>query len=282
MKILLTGCRGQLGTAVKNSFTEHELTCTDFDTLDITSREAVLHFISKNRFDAVLNAAAYTQVDKAEEDPEKAFAVNCMGPENLAYATREAGIPIVHISTDYVFDGLMGRSYSEDDIPNPASVYGRSKLEGEKLVARLNPQHYIVRTSWLYSTVGQNFPKTMIALSKTRDEVRVVNDQSGSPTFAPHLARGLKDLLNSASAYGIRHMAGSGQSTWFELTEELYKILGINARVVPVSTSEFPRPAKRPPYSVLTSFQTPRINLPPWREGLFEFAHEWQMIAQPS
>lgn len=270
MKVLITGCRGQLGTALQKAYEDQTLLLTDFEALDITDSKAVREYALRERPDLIINAAAYTQVDKAEQEPGLAYAINAKGPENLARTAAELNVPIVHISTDYVFDGSLGRPYHEDDSPNPVSVYGKTKLEGELAVAAAAPKHFIVRTAWLYSLTGQNFPKTMIGLSRKNSEVRVVNDQTGSPTYAPHLSRALKKLVETKS-YGLRHLAGSGAATWFELTRELYLEMGITAKVMPVTTDQFPRPAKRPAYSPLVTCRQPVIELPSWREGLREF-----------
>jgi dTDP-4-dehydrorhamnose reductase len=185
-------------------------------------------------------------------------------------ACHEIGAPLVHVSTDYVFDGLGDRPYHEFDRTNPLSIYGKSKLEGERTAAAHNPRHYIVRTSWVYHTEGENFPKAMLALSK-RAEVRVVCDQFGSPTYAPHLAAAIAKLMETG-AYGTYHIAGAGAASRFEMTRKLYQLFGIGTVTHPAATAEFPRPAPRPRYSVLTTVQEPQILLPPWEEGLAEFA----------
>jgi dTDP-4-dehydrorhamnose reductase len=225
--------------------------------------------LDQARPDLLLNAAAYTDVDGAESEPEAAFAVNARSPGILAVATERRGIPILHVSTDYVFDGEAGRPYHERDAPRPCCVYGRSKLEGEEAVRHTNPRHFIVRTSWLYAPEGRNFPLTMLELAE-RPEVRVVSDQFGSPTFAPHLGAGLVELIGSAS-WGTYHLAGGGVASWYKLTRALYRERGIETPVHPVPTSVFPRPARRPLFSALTTVQAPRILLPPWEEGIRAF-----------
>ena len=270
MKVLIAGANGQLGRALQATLVDHEvIACTSQD-LDITKLEATRRALDHARPDLVVNAAAYTNVDGAESDPTTSYQVNALGPRNLALTTAAQGIPLVQISTDYVFDGASSRPYHEFDPPNPLSIYGKSKLAGEEAVCRINPRHFVVRTAWLYHIVGKNFLNTICAIAN-RNEVRVVNDQFGSPTFAPHLARALGGLMKS-DAYGTYHLAGSGGTSWFELTQTLFKHLGINTPVVPVSTAEFPRPAPRPPYAFLTSLQDPYISLPPWEEGVAEFA----------
>jgi dTDP-4-dehydrorhamnose reductase len=178
---------------------------------------------------------------------------------------------VLHVSTDYVFDGRATRPYHEYDMTGPRSAYGRSKLAGEQAVRALNPRHYVVRTAWVYHhTHSGNFPQTMLRLAE-KGGVRVVSDQFGSPTYAPHLARAIAELLGTA-AFGTWHFAGAGEASWYDLTRELFAQLGIGASVTPVSTAEFPRPAERPRYAVLATIQEPRIVLPDWREGVAEFA----------
>src|SRR5262249_54438899 len=176
----------------------------------------------------------------------------------------------LHVSTDYVFDGTAGRAYHEYDRPNPLSVYGRSKLAGEEAVRAAHARHYVVRTAWLYAAEGRNFPLTLLGLG-AKGPVRVVDDQHGSPTFAPHLAEAIARLV-ATGAWGTYHLAGAGETTWHGLTQTLFELCGVRSPVEAVITDAFPRPAPRPRYSVLTSIQEPRITLPPWRAGLAEFA----------
>lgn len=269
MRILLTGAEGQLGRVVQSGFGGHQVIAPDEAELDICDRRQVEEALDRVRPDLLFNAAAYTDVDGAESDREAAFAGNARGPGVLAAATGGRGIPLLHISTDFVFDGEAGRPYDERDATGPCSVYGQSKLEGEEAVRHANPRHFVVRTSWLYAPEGRNFPRTMLELAGS-PEVRVVNDQFGSPTFAPHLAAALLELLETDS-WGTYHLAGRGVASWWELASALYRELGIETRVRPVSTAEFPRPAKRPRFSALTTVQEPRILLPPWEEGLRAF-----------
>jgi len=272
MKILITGAGGQLGRALQRELIKDELIPLTRSELDISNPSEVRGAIVMHRPEAVINAAAYTNVDGAETNEDEAYRLNALGPRNLALATAEAGIPMVHISTDYVFAGASERPYHEFDRPEPRSAYGRSKLAGEQVVESLNPRHFIIRTAWLYHTEGRNFPKTMLELGR-RGEVRVVSDQYGSPTYAPHLARAIGGLIGTGD-YGVRHLAGSGGASWFELTAALFEMAGIESTIVPVATADFPRPARRPRYSVLTTMVEPRILLPPWREGLQEFVNE--------
>jgi dTDP-4-dehydrorhamnose reductase len=270
MRILIAGAGGQLGRSLQARLTSHELAALTRGRLDLTRLDEVRAALSAHRPDLLINAAAYTNVDGAESDPEGAYRGNALAPRNAALATSERGIPCLHVSTDYVFDGAARRPYHEFDRPRPQSVYGASKLAGEAAVAALNPRHYIVRTAWLYHPDGRNFPLTMLQLA-ARPEVRVVDDQRGSPTYAPHLAEAIGRLVETGS-YGTYHLAGSGGATWFELTCALYRHRGIRTPVRPVTTDEFPRPAPRPAYSVLTTIQDPQILLPPWEQGLAEFS----------
>jgi dTDP-4-dehydrorhamnose reductase len=269
MKVLIAGAAGQLGRSLQEVLSGHEVVAGDRDWLDITRLADVRAALAAHRPEVVINAAAYNLVDRAETDRDAAFALNETGPRHLAVASGEAGAAIVHVSTDYVFDGTATAPYDEDATPNPRSVYGRSKLAGERAVIAGNPRHYVVRTAWLYHEEGQNFPLTMLAAGR-KGPVRVVDDQVGSPTYALHLARGLARLIETG-AFGLRHVAGSGGASWYELTRALYRRVGLATEVTPVKTSEFPRPAPRPAYSVLTSRREPRVALPPWEQGLDEF-----------
>ena len=270
MRILLTGAAGQLGRALGPALRGHDRIALDRGSLDITDLGAVRAAVEAHRPDLLLNAAAYNDVDGAESQPETAFRVNAVGPRNLALATAERSAAILHVSTDYVFDGEAGRAYHEYDRPNPLSVYGASKLAGETSVRELNPRHFVVRTAWLYAKGGRNFPEAILA-QYGRESVRVVGDQVGSPTYAPHLADAIARLL-ATPAYGTYHLAGAGAVSWFDVAQALYKRLGIPTTIDRVTTAEFPRAARRPRYSALTTLQEPRIALPPWEEGIEAFA----------
>jgi dTDP-4-dehydrorhamnose reductase len=272
MKILLTGAKGQLGHALQQTLAVHSVTALDYLQLDITKLTDVRSAIYALYPDVVINAAAYNNVDGAESDPLAAYRGNALGPRNLAVATVAAGIPLLHVSSDYVFDGMSTRPYHEFDRPQPISVYAASKLAGEEVVRTLNPRHYLVRTAWLYSAVGKNFAKTICALAQQQSQVRVVNDQVGSPTYVPHLAAAIATLIPT-QAFGTYHFVNQGAASWYELTCALYRQLGIATPVQPITTPEFPRPAKRPAYSVLTTIQDPAILLPAWEEGVAAFAH---------
>jgi dTDP-4-dehydrorhamnose reductase len=270
MKILIAGAGGQLGRALQTGLTGHEVIALTHSRLDVTRFEDTREAVTAHRPDVVINAAAYTNVDGAESDQAGAYKLNAVAPRNLSIASYEIGAPLVHVSTDYVFDGLGDRPYHEFDRANPLSIYGKSKLEGERTAAAHNPRHYIVRTSWVFHTEGENFPKAMLAQSK-RAEVRVVCDQYGSPTYAPHLVAAIAKLME-AGAYGTWHIAGKGAASRYEMTRKLYQLFGIGTVALPAATTEFPRPAPRPRYSALTTIQEPEILLPTWEEGLAEFA----------
>ncbi len=270
MKLLVTGAGGQLGRSLPAALAAHDVTALAHADLDIADLARVRAAMAAHAPAVVVNAAAWNRVDDAETERDGAFRANALGPRNLALAAAERGAALLHVSTDYVFDGELGRPYDEFDHPAPCSVYGASKLAGERLVRELSPRHWIVRTAWVFHEEGQNFPRTMLRLAASAPELRVVNDQIGSPTYAPHLATGIATLIDSG-AFGTFHMAGAGQTTWHELTCALVARLGIDKKVVPVSTAEFPRPAPRPRFAPLVTRMEPRIELPPWQEGLAAF-----------
>ena len=273
-KLLITGSQGQLGQALQDQFVDHEAIAWDVHDLDICQLEQVRKSVNDLRPDIVINAAAFTQVDQAETHQEAAYRGNVLGPKNLALVTKEMNLPLVHFSTDYVFDGRQSRPYHEFDRPNPLSVYGQSKLAGEKEVQKNNPRNFVIRTAWLYHIVGKNFPQTILRLAQQK-QVRVVNDQFGSPTFAPHLAQAVARLIETES-YGTHHLAGSGGTSWYDFTKVLYHACGIRTAVVPIATAEYPLPAPRPAYAVLTSLQDPSISLPSWEKGVEDFSAQWQ------
>jgi dTDP-4-dehydrorhamnose reductase len=270
VKILIAGAAGQLGSCLKHSLREHQLVSLDRNDLDITRLCQIHKVLLREHPDIVINAAAFNDVDGAESQILNAYAVNALGPGDLASETAELGIPLVHVSTDYVFDGLSDRPYHEDDETNPLSVYGASKLAGEIAVRERNPHHYIVRTAWLYWELGKGFLVSMCA-NAARTPLRVASDQVGSPTYVPHLATAIARLIETG-AFGTYHLAGSGGASRWELVSEALRLLGIGTPVRPASHREFPARARRPAYSVLTSIREPRITLPPWREGVAEFA----------
>ena len=271
MRILLTGAGGQLGSAVRERFTGHALTARTHAELDVAEPAAVAAALDALRPELVLNAAAYTAVDRAEDEPEAAALGNEVGPRVLAEETVRRGIALLHVSTDYVFDGEKGAPYVESDPVHPISVYGASKLAGEEAVRAANPRHYIVRTAWLYGPVGTNFALSIRAAAARRAPLRVVNDQWGSPSYAPHLAVALEQLIET-QAFGTHHLANSGVASRFEFAEALLAALGSPVRIQPIPTSAWPTRARRPRNSALASERGTGIALPPWPEGVHDFA----------
>jgi len=276
MRWLITGSYGQLGTDLQGVLAtgpDDVVRAVDLDVLDITDSAAVDAAVDDFGPDVLVNAAAYTAVDAAEENEELAFRVNATGPAVLASAMARHGGRLVHVSTDYVFAGDAVRPYDVDDVPDPRSAYGRTKLAGELAVRALLPERsYLVRTAWVYGGTGANFVKTMVRLEGERDTVSVVDDQRGSPTWSADLARALVELARSSAAPGIYHCTGTGDTTWFGFTQAIFAELGADpARVVPTTTDAFPRPAPRPAYSVLSDAAWRAAGLTPmpaWRDAL--------------
>lgn len=273
-KVLITGSNGQLGLELINTLKDkYELILTNRLNLDITNFSEAIEFIKQRKPDIVINCAALTAVDLCETQEDRAYSSNALGPKNLAIASSLIGAKLVQISTDYVFDGegtkdLNGktRPYIEEDKTNPQSAYGRTKLEGEKLVIENSSKYFIIRTAWLYGE-GKNFVRTMINLSKTNSEVRVVNDQIGSPTSTEELSNMIKKIIETEN-YGIYHGTCEGYCSWYDFTCEIYRLLDIKTKVIPVTTEEYPRPAKRPKYSVLENKKLNEL-------GIYKFK-EWQ------
>ncbi len=275
MRILIAGAAGQLGSCLRNSLRGRDLIPLNHSDLDITLPDQIRQVFARVSPDLVINTAAFNDVDGAESRRKEAYAVNGCGPRNLAFAAADLGIPIVHVSTDFVFDGALKRPYNENDRTNPLSLYGASKLAGERAVQTYNPRHYIVRTAWLYWELGKSFLTSMCA-NASRPELRATDDQIGSPTYVPHLADAIARLIET-EAFGTYHMAGSGGASRWQFVTETFRRLGIATPVRPVSHREFPSAANRPTYSVLTTIQHPRITLPPWQEGVAEFASRFAM-----
>ena len=278
MKWLITGGSGQLGLALRAELGARgiDFVSVDSQELDITDRSEVNEKITSIKPSVIINAAAWTDVDGAEANESGANAVNALGPQNLAIAAKEVGSKLVQVSTDYVFSGEASKPWSENADHYPRSVYGSTKSAGEKLVLSVHPRgSYVVRTAWLYSAERKNFAKTMTKLAlNSEGEVRVVNDQMGQPTFTGDLAKQIVDLVLSHVPVGIYHGTNSGHATWFELAKEIFELVGADAnRVVPVSSSEYPRPAKRPSYSVLGHDAWSKTTVEPmrdWRIALAE------------
>ncbi len=255
MKVIITGVSGMLGHALTATLSQqHKLTGFDLPELDITDLSAVKKVIAYHQPDLIINAAGYTDVDGCETNVDHAFAVNALGPRILAVVCNELNIPLVHISTDYIFDGASTSPHKESDKPNPQSIYGKSKLLGEQYVRELTNKHYIIRTSWLYGKNGRNFVDTMLRLAQERDEISVVNDQVGSPTYTVDLAQAISELVTEP-AYGTYHLTNSGTCSWYEFALEIFKQAGIETvKVKPITTEELNRPAPRPKNSVLDNY----------------------------
>ncbi len=254
-QVLVTGANGQLGNSIKRispNFRGLKFVFTDVADLDITNSEEVNTFFKSNALDYCINCAAYTAVDKAEEEVDKAFLINATAVKNLAEACQKTGTVLIHISTDFVFDGTKSTPYTEEDTPNPLSVYGKSKLKGEEYVQEICESHFIVRTSWLYSEYGNNFVKTMLRLAETRKQISVVNDQIGSPTYAGDLAEfSLKVISSGSTAYGLYHYSNFGAISWYDFAVEIFIQFGKDIDVQPIKTKDYPTAAKRPKFSVL-------------------------------
>jgi dTDP-4-dehydrorhamnose reductase len=271
MNWLVTGGSGQLGIAVSEELDSRGLAFTALGSkdLDITDSKNVNEFITENPSDVIVNCAAWTDVDGAESNEESASKINGNGPENLAVAAESIGSRLIHISTDYVFSGESQKPFEIADQIDPQSAYGRTKADGEKKVLASYPENsYVVRTAWLYSANGKNFAKTMTRLALNGDgEVRVVNDQIGQPTSAVDLAKQIVDLGLGLAPVGIYHGTNAGQASWFEFAQEIFSLAGAEInRVIPVSSSEYPRPAKRPSYSVLSHEGWSKTSIAPMRD----------------
>lgn len=277
MNVIVTGSEGQLGKEIIRQLDKcrYDITAVDLKEINITILEDVLSMVRRLEPDVIINCAAYTNVDACETDFDNAFAVNAIGPRNLSIASKEVNAKIVHISTDYVFDGTgilvnnNARPYLEFDDTIPKTAYGKTKLEGEEFVKLFNDKHYIIRTAWLYGE-GKNFVKTMLALSETRDEIKVVGDQRGTPTSTEELSGMIKYLIETEN-YGLFHGTCEGHCTWYEFTKEIFRQKGISTKVVPCTTEEYPSPTPRPKYSVLENYMlkmTSNFMFKEWQEAL--------------
>ena len=275
MNILITGCNGQLGNEMQlleKENPQHQYFNTDVAQLDITNPEAIEEFVNNNAIDIIVNCAAFTAVDKAESSQELCHLLNAKAPEYLAAAVAKRGGYLVQVSTDYVFDGTNHTPYTEDEATCPNSVYGSTKLEGEKLAMAACANTMIIRTAWLYSTFGNNFVKTMIRLGQEKPELGVIFDQIGTPTYAGDLAAAIMAAINHGIVPGIYHFSNEGVISWYDFTKAIHRIAGITScHVKPLHTTEYPTPAARPHYSVLDKTkikQTYGIEIPYWEESL--------------
>jgi dTDP-4-dehydrorhamnose reductase len=287
VKILITGSYGQLGNAlmdllgsgkseigaIPKAYKDADVTAVDYDTLDIANLTQVLDFTESADFDIIINAAALTNVDACESDHESAMKVNAIGARNLAISANRAGSKLIHISTDYVFSGTSEKPYGEWDVPNPVSIYGKSKFLGEQYVRNNCTESFIVRTSWLYSYTGNNFVKTISDLAAKNDIIRVVDDQVGNPTHAYDLAHHLLKIAVTEE-YGVFHCTGEGICSWFDFAKEIVALSGANCIVEPCATEEFPRPAPRPAYSAMENLMlksTVGNEMRNWKDALVSY-----------
>ena len=275
MNILLTGCNGQLGNEIQlleKDYRQHRFFNTDVAELDITNQLAVADFVGRNEIDGIINCAAYTAVDKAEDNKELCTTLNTVAPAYLAAAVEKRGGWIVQVSTDYVFNGKAHKPYVETDTPSPDSVYGSTKLAGELGVQKFCKRAMVIRTAWLYSTFGNNFVKTMIRLGKERAELGVVFDQIGTPTYAGDLAKAIMTAVEKGIKPGVYHFSNEGVTSWYDFTKAIHRIAGITTCTVrPIHTSEYPTPANRPHFSVLDKTkikETYDMEIPYWEDSL--------------
>jgi len=281
MVVLVTGASGQLGQALRfiaplhKSITFHFV---DSNNGDITDKEKKNQIFTDIKPDYCINAAAYTAVDKAESEQDKAIALNVQGPANLAVACNESGTILLHISTDFVFDGKKNSPYTEEDDTNPESVYGITKRDGELEIQKALKAYYIIRTSWLYSQFGNNFLKTMLRLSKEHTVLSVVNDQIGTPTLAIDLAHTLLSIINSRSEeYGIYHYSNEGETTWYGFAKEIFAVNNVAIDLVPIPSTAYPTPARRPAYSVLDKSKIKKtfgLKIQSWESALTNMNHD--------
>lgn len=280
-KILVTGCNGQLGRAVNKEYAGEDVNFINTDvvegdgviSLDITDVEAVLKLTREQKPDIIINCAAHTNVDKCEEEWDLAYQINALGPRNLSIAAREADAKMIHVSTDYVFEGNGTKPYTEFDTPNPVSAYGKTKLEGENFVKEFAPKHFILRTAWLYGE-GKNFVKTMLALSERYEEINVVCDQLGSPTSTVELAK-MIHALEQTDNYGVFHATCEGDTSWAVFAEEIFRLAGKSTKVNHVTSTQYkemnPASADRPAYSILDNYMlrlTSNFRMADWQDAL--------------
>jgi dTDP-4-dehydrorhamnose reductase len=280
MRILVTGCNGQLGSEIKELsqyYSQYEFLYTDVEELDLTNIEALNIFFAENKIDAIINCAAYTAVDKAEEDVENADAINHLAVKSMAEIAKSQGIQLIHISTDYVFDGSNSMPYIEEDCVNPQGIYGKTKLDGENAMIEVCPEKsMIIRTSWVYSSFANNFVKTMLRLGKEKDELGVIFDQVGTPTYARNLAESILDIIQSQREYKsnsveIYHYSNEGVCSWYDFAKIIFELSNIRCNVNPITSEQYPTPAKRPHYSILNKSKIKRdfeLNIPYWKDAL--------------
>lgn len=278
--ILVTGSNGQLGSEIRliaESYPQYYFFFTDADTLDITDKKTTRLFVQENKITAIINCAAYTAVDKAETEEELADQINHKAVKYLAIVAKENHCKLIHISTDYVFDGTKTIPYTEDDIPNPQSIYGKTKLAGDLTLQLINPENsIIIRTSWVYATFGNNFVKTMLRLGQVQTEINIVADQLGTPTYARDLAQTILQIIPKIENKTVEvfNYSNEGVCSWADFGTEIFKIANINCSVKPISTDEYPTPAKRPKYSVMEKLKIKEVfgvKIPTWEVSLLDF-----------
>ena len=274
--ILVTGSKGQVGSELQelSSKYAYNFFFTDRDSLDIADKDQIETFVNANKIDAIINAAAYTAVDKAEEDEVNADKVNHLATKYLAQTAKDKNIKLIHISTDYVFDGKNYKPYTEDDRTNPNGVYGATKLAGEQAMQTINPKNsIIIRTSWVYSSYGANFVKTMLRLGKERDSLGVIFDQVGTPTYAKDLAKAVLDIILKVKNNRVElyHYSNEGVLSWYDFAKEIMRMAKLDCQINPIETKEYPTPAKRPHYSLLNKAKIKKefnIKIPYWKDSL--------------
>ena len=279
MVILVTGASGQLGQSIQfiaSNYSDCQFIFASSTDLDITNQERVNHFFDTNTIDFCINTAAYTAVDKAESETEKAESINVVGPRNLAIACQKNQVKLLHISTDFVFDGASSKPYLETDATNPLGIYGKTKLEGEQALANAMNDYFIIRTSWVYSQFGNNFMKTMLRLASERDSLSVVADQIGTPTNAVDLAEALLKIIQycqtePVEVFGIYNFSNEGQCSWYDFAAEIFRVNNVSINLQPIPSTAYPTPAKRPAYSVLDKSKIKEvfgIEIKNWEESL--------------
>jgi dTDP-4-dehydrorhamnose reductase len=277
MVVLVTGANGQLGQAIQFVATNYPnirfVFCSSLD-LDISNKDNCESVFNNEKPDFCINAAAYTAVDKAESEPKKAELINVIGAKNLAESCKNFNTKLIHISTDFVFDGSKKEPYNETDLPSPKGVYGQTKLNGEKAIQEVFDAYFIIRTSWVYSQFGNNFMKTMLRLASERTSLSVVNDQIGTPTNAVDLANAILKILESKTSnnqYGIYNFSNEGQCSWFDFAKKIFEINQVKIDLIPIPTTQFPTPAARPKYSTLDKSKIKTafgIEIKPWEQSI--------------
>lgn len=281
MVVLVTGANGQLGQAIQfisGNYPQIDFIFCASSDLDITKIESCKEVFTKHQPNFCINAAAYTAVDKAESEPEQAHLINVVGAKNLAEVCKETGATLLHVSTDFVFDGNKSTPYNEEDIPNPTGVYGQTKLAGEKAIQETLKQHFIIRTSWVYSQFANNFMKTMLRLASEKDSLSVVNDQIGTPTNAVDLAEALVKICTDYNLqptiynhFGIYNFSNEGQCSWYDFAKKIFEVNNITIELNPILAAQYPTPAKRPAFSVLDKSKIKNVfglQINPWQDSL--------------